>query len=176
MTWWNALASYKTAVMQVSGLRSFREGRSDEPYRPTRRRAAGPARRRGPAPPGADPGPATPAPVPAGPGARSRAADDGPGADDHVVGQHLAGARRLVELAAADPGLSPAGAALLADARRLIRQAASTWATALPTLVADNSQLADLLAGLGAPPAPVPSPTPADADARHDRSGGGPPP
>lgn len=35
VTWWNALACFKTAVMQVSGLRSYVEGRSDEPYRPT---------------------------------------------------------------------------------------------------------------------------------------------
>lgn len=35
VAWWNVLASFKTAVMQVSGLRSFFEGRSDEPYRPT---------------------------------------------------------------------------------------------------------------------------------------------
>lgn len=33
--WWNAFASFKTAVMQTSGLRSFVEGRCDEPYRPT---------------------------------------------------------------------------------------------------------------------------------------------
>ena len=35
VTWWNALASYKTAVMQTSGLRSYIEGRCDEPYQPT---------------------------------------------------------------------------------------------------------------------------------------------
>ncbi len=33
--WWNAMACYKTAVMQVSGLRSFVEGRSDNLYLPT---------------------------------------------------------------------------------------------------------------------------------------------
>jgi len=37
LAWWVTFAAYKTAVMQVSGLRSFLEGRSDEPYRPTRR-------------------------------------------------------------------------------------------------------------------------------------------
>jgi aminoglycoside phosphotransferase (APT) family kinase protein len=35
--WWNTFATFRTAVMQVSGLRSFLEGRSDEPYRPTAR-------------------------------------------------------------------------------------------------------------------------------------------
>jgi aminoglycoside phosphotransferase (APT) family kinase protein len=34
VTWWNAFASFKTAVMQVSGLRAFLEGRSDDFYRP----------------------------------------------------------------------------------------------------------------------------------------------
>lgn len=34
--WWSVFASFKTAVMQCSGLRSFVEGRSEEPYRPTR--------------------------------------------------------------------------------------------------------------------------------------------
>jgi aminoglycoside phosphotransferase (APT) family kinase protein len=35
--WWNAFSTFKTAVMQVSGLRSYLEGRSQEPYRPTAR-------------------------------------------------------------------------------------------------------------------------------------------
>lgn len=35
--WWNVFATFRTAVMQVSGLRSFLEGRSAEPYRPTAR-------------------------------------------------------------------------------------------------------------------------------------------
>lgn len=33
--WWNVFSTFKTAVMQVSGLRSYLEGRSEEPYRPT---------------------------------------------------------------------------------------------------------------------------------------------
>jgi aminoglycoside phosphotransferase (APT) family kinase protein len=37
LAWWMTFSTLKTAVMQVSGLRSFLEGRSDEPYRPTRR-------------------------------------------------------------------------------------------------------------------------------------------
>ncbi|TCK25201.1 phosphotransferase family protein [Pseudonocardia endophytica] len=37
LAWWVAFSSFKTAVMQVSGLRAFLEGRADEPYRPTRR-------------------------------------------------------------------------------------------------------------------------------------------
>jgi aminoglycoside phosphotransferase (APT) family kinase protein len=35
VAWWNVFACYKTAVMQVTGLRSFVERRCDEPYRPT---------------------------------------------------------------------------------------------------------------------------------------------
>ena len=34
VAWWSAFASFKTAVMQVSGLRAFLEGRSDDFYRP----------------------------------------------------------------------------------------------------------------------------------------------
>jgi aminoglycoside phosphotransferase (APT) family kinase protein len=37
LRWWNAFSTFKTAVMQVSGLRSYLEGRSQEPYRPTAR-------------------------------------------------------------------------------------------------------------------------------------------
>lgn len=37
LAWWVTFSTFKTAVMQVSGLRSFLECRSDEPYRPTRR-------------------------------------------------------------------------------------------------------------------------------------------
>jgi len=37
LAWWSAFSTFKTAVMQVSGLRAFLEGRSDEPYRPNRR-------------------------------------------------------------------------------------------------------------------------------------------
>ncbi|MGW8814394.1 phosphotransferase family protein [Gordonia terrae] len=37
LAWWVGFAALKTAVMQVSGLRSFLEGRSDVPFRPTRR-------------------------------------------------------------------------------------------------------------------------------------------
>lgn len=37
VTWWNAFATLRTAIMQVSGLRSYLEGRSTEPYRPTRK-------------------------------------------------------------------------------------------------------------------------------------------
>lgn len=33
--WWNVFAAFKTAVMQASGLRAFREGTSDEHYKPT---------------------------------------------------------------------------------------------------------------------------------------------
>ncbi|HZZ48112.1 MAG TPA: phosphotransferase family protein [Pseudonocardia sp.] len=37
LAWWVTFSTFKTAVMQVSGLRAFVEGRADEPYRPTRR-------------------------------------------------------------------------------------------------------------------------------------------
>jgi aminoglycoside phosphotransferase (APT) family kinase protein len=37
LAWWVAFSAFKTAVMQVSGLRAFLEGRADDPYRPTRR-------------------------------------------------------------------------------------------------------------------------------------------
>lgn len=35
LRWWNLFATFRTAVMQVSGLRSFLEGRSRQAYRPT---------------------------------------------------------------------------------------------------------------------------------------------
>ena len=35
VAWWNVFASFKTAVMQVTGLRAFVEGRCDKPYQPT---------------------------------------------------------------------------------------------------------------------------------------------
>lgn len=37
VAWWNLFSGFKTAVMQISGLRSFVEGRSDDLYRPTRK-------------------------------------------------------------------------------------------------------------------------------------------
>jgi aminoglycoside phosphotransferase (APT) family kinase protein len=37
LSWWVSFSAFKTAVMQVSGLRAFLEGRAEEPYRPTRR-------------------------------------------------------------------------------------------------------------------------------------------
>lgn len=37
VTWWNTFSTFRTAVMQVSGLRSYLDGRSAEPYRPTRK-------------------------------------------------------------------------------------------------------------------------------------------
>jgi len=36
VVWWNTFATLRTAVMQVTGLRSYLDGRSPEPYRPTR--------------------------------------------------------------------------------------------------------------------------------------------
>lgn len=37
LTWWQTFSTFKTAVMQVSGLRAFLDARSDEPFRPHRR-------------------------------------------------------------------------------------------------------------------------------------------
>lgn len=37
LRWWHVFAGFRTAVMQVSGLRSFLEGRAAESYRPTAR-------------------------------------------------------------------------------------------------------------------------------------------
>ncbi|WIX83755.1 phosphotransferase family protein [Amycolatopsis carbonis] len=37
LEWWVVFSTFKTVVMQVSGLRAFLDGRSDEPYRPTGR-------------------------------------------------------------------------------------------------------------------------------------------
>ncbi len=37
VAWWNTFSTFKTAVMQASGLRAFLEGRSDDLYRPTRK-------------------------------------------------------------------------------------------------------------------------------------------
>lgn len=37
VAWWNLFSGFKTAVMQVSGLRSFVEGRSDDLYKPSRK-------------------------------------------------------------------------------------------------------------------------------------------
>ena len=35
VSWWNVFAAYKTAVMQLSGLRAFVDGRSDELFQPS---------------------------------------------------------------------------------------------------------------------------------------------
>ncbi|MGH1488834.1 MAG: phosphotransferase family protein [Acidimicrobiales bacterium] len=35
VAWWNIFSSYKTAAMQITGQRSFVEGRIDEPYQPS---------------------------------------------------------------------------------------------------------------------------------------------
>lgn len=37
LAWWNLFSVFKTAVMQVSGLRAFTEGRSDDLYFPSRK-------------------------------------------------------------------------------------------------------------------------------------------
>lgn len=37
LAWWQTFSTFKTAVMQVSGLRAFLDARSDEPFRPNRR-------------------------------------------------------------------------------------------------------------------------------------------
>ena len=35
VAWWNIFSTFKTAVMQISGLRAYVEGRIDEPYQPS---------------------------------------------------------------------------------------------------------------------------------------------
>ncbi len=137
VAWWNVLASFKTAVMQVSGLRSFVEGRSDEPYRPTTtvlRTLLDAVAPPDPPPPLED---------------RADAVPTG-----HILVQHLDGARRLLDQVAADVGLSPASAAMVADVRRLVRQVAAGWPGALRFLIEDNARLEQLLAELGSPVAP----------------------
>lgn len=37
VVWWNTFATFRTAVMQVTGLRSYLDGRSTQPLRPTRK-------------------------------------------------------------------------------------------------------------------------------------------
>lgn len=63
-----------------------------------------------------------------------------------TVDEQLRGVRRLLELAAADPGLRAGSASLLADAGRQLRRLEGTWAEVLPFLVADNRATAAVLA------------------------------
>jgi aminoglycoside phosphotransferase (APT) family kinase protein len=135
VAWWNVLASFKTAVMQVTGLRSFVEGRSDEPYRPT------------PAVIGALLDAVAPPAARQATGDTLAAQAPGPTAD-HIVDQQLGGALRLLEQVAADPELPASSAAAMAEARRLLRQAATGWSRALPFLAEDNQRLTTLLGDL----------------------------
>lgn len=138
VAWWNVLASFKTAVMQVSGLRSFIEGRSDEPYRPTAivlrslLDAVSP------------PDALLDAPTPVN-------EQDDPAPTGHVLDQHLQGAARLLDRVVGDTGLSGASSAMVADVRRLLRQVAAGWPGALRFLLDDNARLEQLLAELGSP-------------------------
>ncbi len=131
VAWWNVLASFKTAVMQVSGLRSFVEGRSDEPYRLTEtvlRSLLDDV-----APPDAP--------------HKGERADPAP--TGYILDQHLNGAQRLLDQVAGDTGLSPASAAMVADVRRLLRQVATGWPGTLRFLLDDNARLEQLLVELG---------------------------
>ena len=65
-----------------------------------------------------------------------------------TVDEQLAGARRLVELVAAEVALPDASAARLAEAARLLRHVEASWALVLPFLAADNEGTAELLAEL----------------------------
>ena len=65
-----------------------------------------------------------------------------------TVDEQLAGARRLIDLVAADPGLPPASAELLRNADRLLRRVGTSWASTLPFLTEDNATLTELLTRL----------------------------
>ena len=65
-----------------------------------------------------------------------------------TVDEQLAGARRLVELVAAEAALPEASVARLTEAARLLRRVEASWASVLPFLAADNAATAELLAEL----------------------------
>ena len=65
-----------------------------------------------------------------------------------TIDEQLAGARRLLEEVAAEPGLPDAGLARLANVDRLLRRVAGTWATVLDFLVSDSDATARLLTDL----------------------------
>lgn len=66
-----------------------------------------------------------------------------------TIDEQLAGVRRLLSLAEADDGISPATHELLRNAQRLVERVSSSWAGAWAFLVEDNAHLAELL---GQPP------------------------
>jgi hypothetical protein len=65
-----------------------------------------------------------------------------------TIDEQLAGARRLLDLVADDPGLSAGSAELLRNAGRLLYRVGTSWASTLPFLVEDNATLSDLLTRL----------------------------
>lgn len=62
-----------------------------------------------------------------------------------TIDEQLDGASRLLRLAEEDPGISPAIAELVRNARRLVERVGTSWSAALPFLQADNAQAAALL-------------------------------
>lgn len=62
-----------------------------------------------------------------------------------TIDEQLDGASRLLRLAEEDPGISPAAAELVRNARRLIDRVSTSWSAALPFLQDDNATVSALL-------------------------------
>ncbi len=62
-----------------------------------------------------------------------------------TIDEQLAGARRLLAAAQADPGISAASVELLRNADRLLGRVAGSWSAAGPFLAEDNAALERLL-------------------------------
>ena len=79
-----------------------------------------------------------------------------------TVDEQLDGVGHLIDVAAAESDLSPASTESLANARRLLKQIARSWAELLPFYEQDNETLTELLrqyetgTGENAPPDDVP--------------------
>lgn len=62
-----------------------------------------------------------------------------------TIDEQLAGAARLLRLAEADPGTTPAVAEVIRNARRLVERVGSSWQSSEPFLCEDNVRIAALL-------------------------------
>ena len=62
-----------------------------------------------------------------------------------TVDEQLRGVRRLLQIVAADDGLSPAATEALADASRILRRLQSSWAQVPAFLASDNRATAAVL-------------------------------